>query len=222
MNIGGFGETEKLIICYTLYRLDPPMENPLLPLFPLQIMLFPGEIAPLYIFEPRYRQLIEDCEKEKITFGITYINNVQLFHIGTEAKLHRVLKKYENGTSDIMVEALNFFHLKEFKKVMPGKLYSGGVIESIEVENKMATTGLKKNYKKFVQLIKNQILDDGELDSIKTLDIVKKINLPSVKKFQMLNLENDKARQKFLSDELKLMFKIREQENQIKGKFYLN
>ncbi|MCZ6692838.1 MAG: LON peptidase substrate-binding domain-containing protein, partial [Bacteroidetes bacterium] len=175
MNIGGFGETEKLIICYTLYRLDPLMENQLLPLFPLQIMLFPGEIAPLYIFEPRYRQLIEDSEKEKITFGILYINNAQLFHIGTEVKLHSVLKKYENGTSDIKIEALNFFRLRDFKKIMPGKLYSGGVTESIEVENKIANTGLKKNYQKFEKLINNQILDDGELDSIKTLDIVKKI-----------------------------------------------
>lgn len=198
------------------------MENQLLPLFPLQIMPFPSEITPLYIFEPRYRQLIEDCEKEKITFGILYINNAQLFHIGTEVKLHSVLKKYENGTSDIKIEAQNFFRLKDFKKVMPGKLYSGGVIESIEVENKIANTGLKKNYQKFEKLINNQILDDSELDFIKTLDIVKKINLPSLKKFQLLTLENDKARQKFLSNELILMLKIKEQENQIKNKFYLN
>ena len=198
------------------------MENQLLPLFPLQIMLFPSEISHLYIFEPRYRQLIEDCEKEKITFGILYINNAQFFHIGTEVKLHSVLKKYENGTSDIKVEALNFFHLKEFKKVMPGKLYSGGVIESIEVENKIAASGLKENYKKFEKLINGVILDDSELDSIKTLEIVARINLPSVKKLQMLTLENDKTRQIYLSDELMLMLKIKEQENQIKDKFYLN
>lgn len=198
------------------------MDNQLFPLFPLQIMPFPGEISPLYIFEPRYQQLIEDCEKEKITFGVPYINNAQLYHIGTEVKLHSVLKRYENGTSDIKVEALKFFYLKEFKTVMPGKLYGGGVIESIEIENKIAASGLKENYKKLVKLINGVILDDSELDSIKTLDIVPRINLPPVKKFQMLTLENDKARQKFLSDELKLMFKIKEQENQIKDKFYLN
>jgi len=47
-----------------------------LPFFPLKSIFFPGETVPLHIFEERYKQLIKDCQKEAITFGIpVFINN---------------------------------------------------------------------------------------------------------------------------------------------------
>lgn len=41
-----------------------------IPIFPLAIFPLPGEMVPLHIFEPRYRQLLEDAEKRDIAFGI--------------------------------------------------------------------------------------------------------------------------------------------------------
>ena len=43
---------------------------PELPLFPLQIVVFPGEVVPLHIFEPRYRQLVKDTLQSGDPFGI--------------------------------------------------------------------------------------------------------------------------------------------------------
>lgn len=43
---------------------------PELPLFPLQIVVFPGETVPLHIFEPRYRQLVKDTLQTGEPFGI--------------------------------------------------------------------------------------------------------------------------------------------------------
>jgi Lon protease-like protein len=42
-----------------------------LPLFPLQVVLFPGTALPLHIFEPRYRQMLADCLGGSRRFGIT-------------------------------------------------------------------------------------------------------------------------------------------------------
>jgi uncharacterized protein len=44
-----------------------------LPIFPLPIVLFPGAPQPLHIFEPRYRQLLEDCLAADQRFGIAYV-----------------------------------------------------------------------------------------------------------------------------------------------------
>jgi len=44
-----------------------------LPIFPLPIVLFPGAPQPLHIFEPRYRQLLQDCLAADRRFGITYV-----------------------------------------------------------------------------------------------------------------------------------------------------
>ena len=47
----------------------------MLALFPLQLIVYPGERLPLHIFEKRYQQLITDCENEGIAFGIpSYID----------------------------------------------------------------------------------------------------------------------------------------------------
>ena len=44
-----------------------------LPIFPLPIILFPGAPQPLHIFEPRYRQLLQDCLAADRRFGIAYV-----------------------------------------------------------------------------------------------------------------------------------------------------
>jgi Lon protease-like protein len=44
-----------------------------LPLFPLNVVLFPGMVLPLHIFEPRYRQMITECRKENKPFGVVLI-----------------------------------------------------------------------------------------------------------------------------------------------------
>ncbi len=44
-----------------------------LPIFPLPIVLFPGAPQPLHIFEPRYRQLLADCQDGDRRFGVTYV-----------------------------------------------------------------------------------------------------------------------------------------------------
>ena len=58
-----------------------------LPIFPLSIVVFPGEELNLHIFEPRYKQLIQDCYGENKAFGIpTVINNAVADH-GTQVRI---------------------------------------------------------------------------------------------------------------------------------------
>ena len=45
------------------------MQQELLPLFPLQVVLFPRTALPLHIFEERYKQMIEDVLRGKSEFG---------------------------------------------------------------------------------------------------------------------------------------------------------
>ncbi len=66
----------------------------LLPLFPLEAVLFPGALMPLHIFEPRYRLLIRRCIERQRPFGIVLIRNgsevgagAEPYGVGTEAKI---------------------------------------------------------------------------------------------------------------------------------------
>ncbi|MAU15465.1 MAG: ATP-dependent protease [Muricauda sp.] len=105
-----------------------------LPLFPLQSVFYPGETIPLHIFEDRYKQLINDCRKEALTFGIpVYINNAISY--GTEVQLVEVVNTYKTGEMDVVCVARQVFKVLSFKKQMEGKPYAGGEVEFLEMEN---------------------------------------------------------------------------------------
>ncbi|NDV16140.1 ATP-dependent protease [Muricauda sp. TY007] len=105
-----------------------------LPLFPLQSVFYPGETVPLHIFEDRYKQLINDCRREAMTFGVpVYINNSISY--GTEVQLVEVVNTYDTGEMDVVCVARQVFKVLSFEKQMEGKLYGGGEVEFLDVEN---------------------------------------------------------------------------------------
>ncbi|MEO0474160.1 MAG: LON peptidase substrate-binding domain-containing protein, partial [Bacteroidota bacterium] len=65
-----------------------------LPLFPLSLVVFPGENLRLHIFEPRYKQLIEECSAENTNFGIPTVLDRKVGNIATEVELVSVDKTY--------------------------------------------------------------------------------------------------------------------------------
>lgn len=99
----------------------------LLPLFPLGIVAFPGELVFLHIFEPRYRQLITESAERGIHFGIVTIVPGGASSIGTETSLERILRTDEAGNMDVATRGLRAFQLSGFQR-MHGKLYSGGLV----------------------------------------------------------------------------------------------
>lgn len=84
-----------------------------LPLFPLGIVLLPGEPVPLHIFEPRYREMVALCLAEDIPFGIIYASESGMAQVGTTAKIQRVVTRYEDGRLDIIVLGESRFRLAE-------------------------------------------------------------------------------------------------------------
>jgi len=106
----------------------------ILPLFPLQSVFFPGETVPLHIFEERYKQLINDCREEALTFGIpVYINDSIAF--GTEVQLVEVVNTYEGGEMDVVCVARQVFKVLSFENQLEDKLYAGGEVQFLDMQN---------------------------------------------------------------------------------------
>ncbi|WP_127139247.1 LON peptidase substrate-binding domain-containing protein [Flagellimonas oceanensis] len=122
-----------------------------LPLFPLKSVFYPGETVPLHIFEDRYKQLIADCRREALTFGIpVYINDVVSY--GTEVQLVEVVNTYKSGEMDVVCVARQVFKVLSFEKQMNGKLYAGGEVEFLEMEND-ANDGLREEVLQKVEVL---------------------------------------------------------------------
>jgi Lon protease-like protein len=87
--------------------------KPLLPLFPLDVVLFPGTPLPLHIFEPRYKELINECLEQKKVFGIVKLEEEGLADVGCTAEIVAVTKKYPDGKMDIVTEGRQRFEVLE-------------------------------------------------------------------------------------------------------------
>lgn len=84
---------------------------PLLPLFPLEIVVFPGAPLPLHIFEPRYKEMIGECLSHNRPFGMVRAKENALSAIGCSARIVTVIKKYEDGRLDIAAEGAQRFEI---------------------------------------------------------------------------------------------------------------
>lgn len=84
---------------------------PLLPLFPLEIVVFPGAPLPLHIFEPRYKEMIGECLSQNRAFGMVRAKENAVSAIGCSATILEVIKKYEDGRLDIAAEGIQRFEI---------------------------------------------------------------------------------------------------------------
>jgi Lon protease-like protein len=102
---------------------------PELGLFPLSIVLVPTERIPLHIFEPRYRELIDECVADGSEFGFVLATGDGAVHeIGTRASVVEVVEELDDGRMNIVVEGTERFRLLELTS---GRSFTTGVVEPV-------------------------------------------------------------------------------------------
>ncbi len=88
------------------------MPGSLLPLFPLDVVLFPDTPLPLHVFEARYKEMIGECLERKLAFGVVRAKENALAEIGCTAEIVAVTKKYDDGRLDIVAEGRRRFQIR--------------------------------------------------------------------------------------------------------------
>ena len=105
------------------------MNRTRIPLFPLNIVLFPGQAVPLHIFELRYRQMTRECLDAQSAFGLIFADDGKMAQTGCTALIVKVLKEYEDGRSDILTVGQSAFRLL---RMHDEKLYYEADVEYLE------------------------------------------------------------------------------------------
>jgi len=88
----------------------------LLPLFPLEVVLFPGTPLPLHIFEPRYREMIAECLANNARFGVVRALEEGIAEVGCTAEIVTVTKEYPDGRLDLVAEGRERFEVLELNQ----------------------------------------------------------------------------------------------------------
>jgi uncharacterized protein len=194
------------------------MSGPIkIPMFPLSLLPLPGELVPLHIFEPRYRQLLSDCETNDISFGIFCNHDVNKEKIGSLMKLESVIKRYPSGESDIIVRCIDTFFMEKLYKTFPTRMYPGGdvrlskvnasEIPSIELYELFLIYQSRRNLKNYTPFSSFQIAQELGLDLFE--------------RYKFLTSSTEKQ-QAFLINQVKFQMHVLAQEEKSKDVFHLN
>jgi Lon protease-like protein len=102
-----------------------------IPLFPLEVVLFPGTPLPLHIFEPRYKLMVRRCLENHEVFGVILTRSEGIAPVGCAAEIVQIVKKYEDGRMDILTVGQSAYRVSEVFDEQP---YLEGGVEYLEDE----------------------------------------------------------------------------------------
>lgn len=195
----------------------------LLPLFPLQIVVFPGEKLPLHVFEDRYRELVHDCRDGRSSFGIPAYMDGKLGY-GCEMTIVEVAREYDSGRYDIVCKALRVFRLLEMHNPMEGKGYAGGLVTYLtNIED-----GLDSQRERVVNLIYSLYEEIGvnykvvPFNQFKTFDYAHKVGFNLKEEYLMLQIESEAERLIYMERHLQRIIPIIRQVNSTKKMIGMN
>ncbi len=176
-----------------------------LPLFPLELVVYPGEKLNLHIFEPRYKQLIREVEHNKTTFGITAFINKVIQPIGTELRLLSIEKKYDNGELDIKTIGIGVFKTEEFYSTTPNKLYPGADIKRLSQKDDsdlILNEKILTQVEALFQLLKIDKKTPKSPSLFRIFDIAHYIGLNIDQEYALLTIPSELERQQFVHTHL--------------------
>lgn len=113
-----------------------------IPLFPLNVVLLPGEHLPLHIFEPRYRRMISECLERKSSFGMLLALPDGIVRVGCTAEILKVAKRYEDGRMDILTVGRDPYRIVELFQDDP---LLEGTVDYLEDEDSLLDAGRQKD-----------------------------------------------------------------------------
>lgn len=190
-------------------------------MFPLRIFLFPGEQTTLHIFEPRYLQLITECLENNMCFGIPYQGKTTLSELGSLVKVNQILKKYESGELDVLIECQSNFKIHQFQNKNEDKLYPLGSLSKIEKKTFEPSDELLKQATNYLKHLLDDSNDTKSEELISLNQLTNLVNLTDEEKIKFIGFKESKKNE-FLVNKFKFMIILLTQEKMVDQNFYLN
>lgn len=196
-----------------------------IPIFPLGIVLYPGEDLNLHIFEPRYKQLINEVHTLKKPFGIPAVIDDRMQDYGSLAEIIEITNVTENGEMDIRTSGVKVFRILEVIKEVPGKLYSGAIVnypDNYEQGSPEVMRRVMNNIRDLHKLLKVS-KDFKKADTeLKCYEVAHHVGLSLQEEYELLSLMDERQRQEYLKRHLSKVIPMVTEMEQLKEKIKLN
>ena len=176
-----------------------------LPIFELPVVLLPGELLPLHIFEERYKRMIAHCVDAEEPFGVVFHDEEGgARRIGCEARVAEVLERFDDGRMNIVVAGERPFRVLDRFEASE---YPAGEVESIDVpgpadEDPDAADRARDAFAELVERVSGEPPEAGELADQDAYDLAARVELPVETKQKLLELRSERERMRVLGNAL--------------------
>lgn len=185
------------------------MNSSTIPIFPLSLVVFPESKYPLHIFEERYKRMIRRCLSNGEGFGIVAQIGKTFSKVGSFVRIADVLTEYENGESDIIVQALNRFVLLEYH-IHPDGYYEALVDNFTDlgdvIVNRDSLEELKEKFEIIIDKVNFKLEDsfwrNYSNSRNKSFKIAEKSGLSLEQQQNLLSIRDENKRINFLTNHL--------------------
>jgi len=183
-----------------------------IPIFPLDIVVYPGEALNLHVFEPRYKQLAQECLKENKKFGIPVVLDGRIQEFGILMEVTELVKEYDNGEMDIKTKGVDIFRILEVIKDVPDKLYSGAIVSYPENEMEPGETSVAKlildEVRRMYSLMDAEAKFRLKNEGARSYDIAHFVGLNKEQEYELLGLFKEIQRMEYLRRHLNAMMPV--------------
>lgn len=172
----------------------------MIPLFPLKLVAFPGEKLNLHIFEPRYKELINDILPGDRRFGIPSFVRKKIEY-GTLMEVLEVTRVYKDGRMDIKTGGVKIFRILDYDNPYQDKKYSAGNVQYLE--NHFDQDPLQRGYliEKMEEFYRCTNLKTRAVfnDDFISYDIIHHLGLPIEEEYKLLQMNRETDRQEYIT-----------------------
>lgn len=197
-----------------------------IPIFPLGIVVYPGEKLHLHIFEPRYKQLIADCKESGKPFGIPTVISNKVGELGTLVEVKEIVQTYDNGEMDIRTAGVKIFRVLEVIKTVPDKLYSGAIVNYPDNEDgdgdRVLMQRVVKGVKELHRLLNISKDFKKPEEELRSYDVAHHAGLALEEEYEVLGLWKEIQRQEYLKRHLQKVLPMLMEMEHLKEKVKLN
>jgi Lon protease-like protein len=179
-----------------------------LPIFELPVVILPGELLPLHIFEDRYKRMISHCLESEEPFGIVFRDDEGTAHrIGCTARVTDVLERFDDGRMNIVVTGEQPFRvLERFDEPE----YPAGEVEPIDGEDEPgedpeAADMARQAFAELVKRVSGDAPEELELDDEDSYGIAARVELPVETKQALLEQRSEPERMRMLGNALRAL-----------------
>jgi Lon protease-like protein len=196
-----------------------------IPIFPLGIVVYPGEQVNLHIFEPRYKQLINESHQEKKPFGIPSVIDNKVQDFGTLVEITEIVSVDGQGEMDIRTEGTNVFRILEVIREVPDKLYSGAIV-NYPANHDQGNAELMRRVVNGIRELFRMLKVDKQFgkndEELKSYDVAHHVGLSLHEEYELLGLMHELQRQEYLKRHLTKVIPMVAEMEQLKTKVKLN